>query len=63
LWGLLILSRGWLPYSWREWITSTDHKRIGVHYCSLALLMLVRGVADAIMMRAQLALASAGAHG
>jgi hypothetical protein len=31
--------------------------------CSLALLMLVRGFADAIMMRAQLALASAGAHG
>jgi hypothetical protein len=25
--------KGWLPYLWREWITSVDHKRIGVMYC------------------------------
>ena len=24
--------KGWLPYLWREWITSVDHKRIGVMY-------------------------------
>jgi len=59
----LILWRGWLPYLWREWITSTDHKRIGVLYCGLALVMLVRGFSDAIMMRAQLALAANGAPG
>jgi len=60
---LLVLVKGWMPYLWRDWITSTDHKRIGILYCGLALVMLVRGFADAIMMRAQLALASGGAQG
>jgi cytochrome o ubiquinol oxidase subunit 1 len=59
----LIVWRGWFPYLWREWLTSTDHKRIGVLYCGLALAMLVRGFSDAIMMRAQLALAAHGAPG
>src|SRR5258708_14660650 len=45
------------PYLWREWITSVDHKRVGVMYCLLALVMLLRGFADAIMMRSQQALA------
>ena len=49
--------KGWLPYLWREWITSVDHKRIGVMYMFLAMVMLLRGFADAIMMRAQQALA------
>src|SRR6185437_9188966 len=49
--------KGLWPYLYREWINSVDHKRIGVMYCVLALLMLVRGFADAIMMRAQQALA------
>lgn len=42
-------------YLWREWITTVDHKRIGIMYLVSALLMLFRGGADAIMMRAQLA--------
>ncbi len=54
---LLILVKGWFPYLWREWITSVDHKRIGVMYCLLALVMLMRGFSDAIMMRTQQALA------
>src|SRR5262249_56643081 len=49
--------KGWLPYLWEEWITSVDHKRIGVMYILLAGVMLLRGFADAIMMRAQQALA------
>ena len=49
--------KGWLPYLWREWITSVDHKRIGIMYTLLAMVMLLRGFADAIMMRAQQALA------
>lgn len=49
--------KGWIPYLWSEWITSVDHKRIGVMYCLLALVMLLRGFVDAIMMRAQQALA------
>jgi cytochrome o ubiquinol oxidase subunit 1 len=53
--------RGWIPYLWREWITSVDHKRIGVMYIVLALVMLIRGFADAIMMRSQQAVAFHGA--
>jgi cytochrome o ubiquinol oxidase subunit I len=49
--------KGYGPYLWREWITSVDHKRIGVMYILLALLMLVRGFIDAIMMRSQQAVA------
>ena len=57
--GLLgwITIKGYWPYLWREWITSVDHKRIGVMYCGLALVMLLRGFSDAIMMRSQQALA------
>jgi cytochrome o ubiquinol oxidase subunit 1 len=50
-------------YLWREWLTSVDHKRIGVMYILLALVMLLRGFADAIMMRAQQAIAYDGAAG
>ena len=53
----LVFVKGWAPYLWREWITSVDHKRIGVMYCLLALVMLLRGFTDAIMMRSQQALA------
>jgi cytochrome o ubiquinol oxidase subunit 1 len=60
---LLVTVKGWWPNLWRDWITSVDHKRIGVMYVILALVMLVRGFADAIMMRTQLALAAGGAQG
>jgi cytochrome o ubiquinol oxidase subunit 1 len=53
----LVLIKGWAPYLWREWITSVDHKRIGVMYCVLALVMLLRGFSDALLMRSQQALA------
>jgi cytochrome o ubiquinol oxidase subunit 1 len=58
-----ILRRGWFPYLWRDWITSVDHKRIGVMYVLLAMVMLVRGFVDALMMRSQLALAADGSAG
>ena len=48
---------------WTEWITSVDHKRLGIMYILLALVMLFRGFSDAIMMRSQLALATSGAPG
>jgi len=51
---------GWL---WTEWITTVDHKRIGIMYTLLALVMLLRGFSDAIMMRSQQALASSNGHG
>jgi cytochrome o ubiquinol oxidase subunit I len=50
-------------YLWTEWFTSVDHKRIGAMYIILALVMLLRGFADAIMMRSQQALASNDAAG
>ena len=50
-------------YLWKEWFTSVDHKKIGVMYMIVAFVMLLRGFADAIMMRSQQALASAGEAG
>ncbi|MGI4731340.1 MAG: cbb3-type cytochrome c oxidase subunit I [Janthinobacterium lividum] len=55
-----VFLKGYFPYLWHEWITSVDHKRIGVMYCLLALVMLVRGFSDAILMRSQQALAFHG---
>ncbi|HEX8989874.1 MAG TPA: cbb3-type cytochrome c oxidase subunit I [Rhodocyclaceae bacterium] len=52
-----VVAKGHLPYLWREWITSVDHKRIGVMYVLLGLVMLLRGFIDALMMRSQQALA------
>jgi cytochrome o ubiquinol oxidase subunit I len=52
-----VVVKGHLPYLWREWITSVDHKRIGVMYTLLAMVMLLRGFSDAIMMRAQQSIA------
>ncbi|MCF6093033.1 cbb3-type cytochrome c oxidase subunit I [Microaerobacter geothermalis] len=43
---------GWL---WREWLTTVDHKKIGIMYLISALLMLFRGGVDALLMRTQLA--------
>ncbi len=57
--GLLawISFKGYMPYLWREWITSVDHKRIGVMYALLGLVMLLRGFVDAVMMRTHQAVA------
>ncbi len=59
----IVTVKGWWPYLWREWLTSVDHKRIGVMYVALGLVMLLRGFADALMMRSQQALAIGDAHG
>src|SRR3981081_1115098 len=48
---VLVTVKGWWPYLWREWITSVDHKRIGIMYCALGAVMLARGVAESIIMR------------
>ena len=55
-----ITVRGYWGYLWRDWITSVDHKRIGVMYCLLALVMLLRGFSDVALMRAQQAVALHG---
>jgi len=53
LWGSL----------WSDWFTSVDHKKIGIMYMILGLIMFVRGFADAIMMRIQQAMAFGGSEG
>lgn len=50
-------------YLWTEWLTTVDHKKIGIMYIILASVMLLRGFADAIMMRAQQAIAAGGNEG
>ncbi|WP_115718689.1 cytochrome o ubiquinol oxidase subunit I [Gallaecimonas mangrovi] len=59
--GALTYYKKW-GYLWKEWLTSVDHKKIGVMYIAVAMVMLIRGFADAIMMRTQLAMAHDG-HG
>ncbi|WP_267394764.1 MULTISPECIES: cytochrome o ubiquinol oxidase subunit I [unclassified Sphingomonas] len=54
--GLLTYFRVW-GYLWKEWFTSVDHKRIGAMYMVLGIVMLLRGFADALMMRAQQSMA------
>ena len=59
--GLFVLAmmtkfKLWGPF-WRDWVTSIDHKKIGIMYIVLGLVMLLRGFADAVMMRAQQAIA------
>ena len=50
-------------YLWREWFTSVDHKKIGIMYMVLGIIMLLRGFADAVMMRLQQAWAFNGSEG
>ena len=65
--GILVLGgityfKQW-GYLYREWFTSVDHKKLGVMYIVLALVMLLRGFADALMMRAQQSIANGGNEG
>ncbi|MCS3392828.1 cytochrome o ubiquinol oxidase subunit I [Burkholderia thailandensis] len=57
--GALTYTKRW-KWLWCEWLTTVDHKKLGVMYIIVALIMLLRGFADAIMMRLQLALAYNG---
>lgn len=45
---------------WKNWLTSLDPKKIGVMYIAVAVIMLLRGVADAGMIRAQQAIFATG---
>ncbi|MGO9568210.1 MAG: cytochrome o ubiquinol oxidase subunit I [Desulfomonilaceae bacterium] len=60
--GLVTYYRKW-TYLYKEWLTSLDHKKIGIMYIILALVMLLRGFSDAILMRAQQAVAAGGSYG
>ncbi len=48
---------------WREWITTTNHKRIGIMYIVVAVVMLLRGLADVLMLRAQQATSVGASNG
>lgn len=60
--GALTYFKAWGPL-WRNWFTSIDHKKIGIMYIVLAIIMLLRGFADALMMRLQQAMAFGGSEG
>lgn len=65
--GLLLLAaityfKKW-KYLWTEWFTTVDHKKIGIMYVIVSMVMLLRGFSDAIMMRLQQVLAAGGAEG
>ena len=60
--GALTYFKLW-GYLWKEWFTTVDHKRIGIMYMILGIVMLLRGFADALMMRAQQAMAFGGNEG
>src|SRR3546814_3942771 len=59
--GLITWYRWW-GILWRDWITSVDHKKIGIMYMVLGIIMLLRGFSDALMMRAQQAVARSEEH-
>ncbi|WP_243359499.1 cytochrome o ubiquinol oxidase subunit I [Fundidesulfovibrio terrae] len=60
--ALITYFKKW-PYLWKEWLTTVDHKKIGIMYIILAMIMLLRGFSDAIMMRAQQAVALGSSQG
>lgn len=50
--ALLTYTKRW-SWLWKNWLTSLDPKRIGIMYILVAIIMLLRGLADAAMMRFQ----------
>ncbi|WP_417808030.1 cbb3-type cytochrome c oxidase subunit I [Thioclava sp.] len=50
---VLLTVKGWWKPLWNNWITTLDHKKIGVIYIVMAMIMLIRGVLEAVVMRAQ----------
>ncbi|MFQ2539855.1 cytochrome o ubiquinol oxidase subunit I [Aeromonas caviae] len=60
--GLITYYGKW-QYLWKEWLTSVDHKRLGIMYLILGMVMLLRGFADAVLMRGQQVIASGGGEG
>lgn len=60
--ALITYKKAW-KYLWKEWFTSVDHKKIGIMYIIGAIVMFVKGLIDAMMMRSQLALSSGDSFG
>jgi cytochrome o ubiquinol oxidase subunit 1 len=51
--GLMTYFKKW-KWLWKEYITSVDHKKIGIMYLAFSFLQLAKGLVDGLMMRAQL---------
>src|SRR5262245_48854810 len=60
--GSITYFKKW-TYLWKEWLTTIDHKKIGIMYIILAFVMLLRGFVDAVMMRLQQTMAVAHSMG
>lgn len=60
--ALLFYTKRW-RWLWKEWLTSVDPKRIGVMYIIVALIMLLKGLSDAVLMRIQQAMAVGDSQG
>ena len=60
--GALFYFKKW-TWLWTEWLTTVDHKKIGIMYIIAALIMLLRGFTDAVMMRSHLMLSVGESHG
>ncbi len=56
---LLSIFHLWKPL-WRDWLTSSDHKRIGIMYIVVGVVMLARGVIEGVVMRGHQAMAMDG---
>ena len=50
--GLITYFRKW-KVLWTEWLTSVDHKRIGIMYIVIAFVMMSRALIEAALMRTQ----------
>ncbi len=59
---LLTYFKRW-KWLWHDWLTSLDHKKIGIMYLIVSTLMLSKGFVDAAMMRAQQILSVGEASG
>lgn len=59
--ALITYLKRW-KWLWNEWITTTDHKKIGIMYIVVVLIMFLKGFADAMMMRIQQATAAGAAQ-
>lgn len=60
--GALFYFKRW-KWLWNDWLTTVDHKHIGIMYIIFSLLLFFKGFADALMMRLQQALSVGESHG
>lgn len=60
--ALLTYTKRW-SWLYKNWLTTLDPKKIGVMYIIVALVMLLRGFGDVLLLRTQQALSSGASHG